>query len=90
MALYETREYTTRTYEWVLPSGCPASEFDKAWTAALATFRHVHGLAEDAVPDDGGWVQVHAVDDTVVLRFEERFEIQAAVDVQAAISEGRS
>ncbi|MEV2239468.1 hypothetical protein [Micromonospora sp. NPDC049891] len=72
MAIFDAREYTTRTYEWAVPTGCPASEFDKAWAVALATYRRVHGLSEDEMPNDGGWLRVYAVDEQVVLRFDVR------------------
>ncbi|MEV0214251.1 hypothetical protein [Micromonospora sp. NPDC050695] len=72
MAIFDAREYTTRTYEWAVPTGCPAEEFDKAWAVALITYRRVHNLPEDAAPDDGGWLRVYAMDDEVVLRFDVR------------------
>ena len=72
MALCEQREFTTRSSECTVPNGCPAEEFEKAWAMALATYRRVHGLPEDAAPNDAGWLRVFAVDDEVVLRFEVR------------------
>jgi hypothetical protein len=74
MAIFNAREYTTRTYEWTVPNGCAADEFDKAWAAALSTYRRVHGIAGDEPLNDGGWLRVYAADDEVVLRFEVREE----------------
>lgn len=72
MAIFDAREYTTRTYEWAVPNGCPSSEFEKAWEVALIAYRRVHNLPDDAPPNDGGWLRVYAVDDEVVLRFDVR------------------
>lgn len=74
MAIFDAREYTTRTYEWAVPNGCPAGEVDKAWRAADVKYRQVHGLPQDAPMLDDGWLRVYAVDDEVVLRFEVREE----------------
>ena len=70
MALYETREYTTTTYEWSLPADCCDSDFNKVWAAALDTYLRVHGLDESNAPVDGSWIQSSVVDGRFVLRFE--------------------
>ncbi|MEV1013725.1 MULTISPECIES: hypothetical protein [unclassified Micromonospora] len=65
----DRREFTTRTVEYLVPSGTNVSEFDKAWTAALAEYKRVHGLDAAAEPPSD-WMSLHAGDDVIVLRLE--------------------
>ena len=67
MAIYDRREYTTRTIEYSVPDGTYATEFNKAWISAAAEYRRITGLSADAeMPAE--WVRVYALDDGVVLR----------------------
>ncbi|MGA3562575.1 hypothetical protein [Melissospora conviva] len=70
MALYETREYTTTTYEWSLPADCSDSDLNAVRAKALDTYLIVHGLDESNAPVDGSWIQSSVVDGRFVLRFE--------------------
>lgn len=69
MADFTSRETVIRQIEYVLPSGAPMGEFEKAYRVAIRDFRQRHGIAEDGpVFDD--WATVRANDDEVVIRFE--------------------
>lgn len=69
----DRREYTIRRVEYVIPSGARVAEVSEVWSVAMAEYRRLRGLPDDAeVPGD--WVRVFAQDDAVVFRIEVREE----------------
>jgi hypothetical protein len=55
----DRREYTIRRVEYVIPSGARVAEVSEVWSVAMAEYRRLRGLPDDAeVPGD--WVRVTA------------------------------
>lgn len=65
----ERREFTTRHVEYLLPSGCAGGEVSKAYAVALADYRRLHGLPDDA-PTYDDWLRFDARDDQIVISFD--------------------
>ncbi|MFF0821188.1 hypothetical protein ACFYUR_12455 [Micromonospora haikouensis] len=76
MASWDRSEHTTRTVDYTIRSGSAVGELGKAWDAAEAEYRRLHGISDDeALSDD--WATVHATDDGVTIRITVNEQVRA-------------